>query len=108
MKDWRPQSVLGLEAFQAIAPPLPASRASNLPAAPEHPEISPVPRPYGSIAPETLMDRCFRELVRFYRHSCCGRLCRGIVHRLNTPLQVLFFQLELLEKKSEDELKIIP
>ncbi len=56
---------------------------------------------------ELLLERGFQELVRYYRHSACGRLCRGIVHRLNTPLQVLFFQLELLEQKSLEELKIL-
>ena len=47
------------------------------------------------------------ELVRYYRHSGCGRLCQGLAHRMNTPLQVLFFQLELLEQKSLEELKIL-
>lgn len=58
-------------------------------------------------AQENLLDRCFLELVRYYRHSFSGRLCRGIIHQMNSPLQVLFFQLELLEQKSREELKIL-
>jgi signal transduction histidine kinase len=56
---------------------------------------------------EVLVERSLRELVRFYRHSGCGRLCRGLAHRMNTPLQILFFQLDLLEQKSLEELAIM-
>ncbi len=51
-----------------------------------------------------VLELCFRELVRYYRHSSAGRRCTGIVHQLNTPLQVLSFQLELLQQKSREEL----
>ena len=64
--------------------------------------------PYASPAAEVLLDLCFRELVKFYRHSGCGRLCRGLAHRMNSPLQVLSLQLELLEKKSLEELGFLP
>lgn len=57
---------------------------------------------------EVLLEHSLRELVRFYRHSGCGRLCQGLAHRMNTPLQVLFFQLELLEQKSLEELTLLP
>ena len=53
---------------------------------------------------EQMLDRCWQEMVRFYRHSATGRRCTGIVHNMNTPLQVLSFHLELLEQKSRDEL----
>uniref|UniRef100_A0A7V4LCF9 histidine kinase n=1 Tax=Desulfobacca acetoxidans TaxID=60893 RepID=A0A7V4LCF9_9BACT len=43
------------------------------------------------------------EMVRYYRHAAVGRLAIGIIHNLNTPLQVVSFLLELLEQKSEEE-----
>jgi two-component system, NtrC family, sensor kinase len=52
---------------------------------------------------QEVVECCLRELVRYYRHSGVGRNCRGIVHQMNTPLQVLSFQLELLEQKSQEE-----
>jgi two-component system, NtrC family, sensor kinase len=55
---------------------------------------------------ETL-ERCFKDLIRFYRHSSVGRQCLSIVHQMNTPLQVLFFQMDLLEQKSQEELDIL-
>ncbi|MCX5894030.1 MAG: HAMP domain-containing sensor histidine kinase [Deltaproteobacteria bacterium] len=57
---------------------------------------------------ENLLDRGLGEMVRYYRHSCCGRLSGGLIHRMNTPLQVMSFQLELLEQKSQEELQILP
>jgi signal transduction histidine kinase len=54
--------------------------------------------------PPDCLERCLHELVRYYRHSCAGRLVSGIVHQMNTPLQVLSFQLELLEQKNREEL----
>ena len=51
-----------------------------------------------------MLELCWQELVRFYRHSSVGRRCTGIVHNMNTPLQVLSFHLELLEQKSREEL----
>ena len=56
---------------------------------------------------ENVLDRCFRELVRYYRHSSCGQLSRGLIHQMNSPLQVLFFQLELLEQRSQEEFRIL-
>ena len=56
---------------------------------------------------ENVLDCCFRELVRYYRHSSCGQLSRGLIHQMNSPLQVLFFQLELLEQRSQEELQIL-
>jgi two-component system, NtrC family, sensor kinase len=53
------------------------------------------------------LERALDELVRYYRHSAAGRLVAGIVHRMNTPLQVLSFQLELLEQKSREEWEIL-
>jgi signal transduction histidine kinase len=62
--------------------------------------------PYASEDNEVL-ERSFKELVRYYRHSSAGRRCLGIVHRMNTPLQVLSFQLDLLEQKTQEELDLL-
>jgi two-component system NtrC family sensor kinase len=51
------------------------------------------------------LERTFKELVRYYRHSSVGRRCLGIVHQMNTPLQVLSFQLDLLEQNAREELE---
>ena len=56
---------------------------------------------------ENVLDRCFRELVRYYRHSSCGQLSRGLIHQMNSSLQVMFFQLELLEQRSQEETRIL-
>ncbi len=52
---------------------------------------------------EKMLERCWQELVRYYRFSSVGRRCTGIVHNMNTPLQILSFHLELLEQKSREE-----
>ncbi len=44
------------------------------------------------------LERSLIELVRTYRHASTGRLVTGIVHQMNTPLQVISFQLELLDQ----------
>jgi two-component system NtrC family sensor kinase len=54
-----------------------------------------------------VLERSFQELVRYYRHSSVGSRCLGIVHRMNTPLQVLSFQLDLLEQKAQEELGLL-
>lgn len=54
-----------------------------------------------------ILERSLQELVRYYRHSAVGRRCHGIIHNLNAPLQVLSFQLELLEQKAEEEQKYL-
>jgi signal transduction histidine kinase len=53
------------------------------------------------------LERSFKELVRYYRHASVGRRCLGIVHQMNTPLQVLSFQLDLLEQKAREELEFL-
>lgn len=55
-----------------------------------------------------VLERCFAELVRYYRHSSAGRSVSGIVHQMNAPLQVLSFHLELLEQNSREELEHLP
>jgi signal transduction histidine kinase len=56
---------------------------------------------------DEVLERSFRELVRYYRHSSVGRHCLSIVHQMNTPLQVLSFQLDLLEQKGREEMDIL-
>ncbi len=53
------------------------------------------------------IDRCLTELVRYYRHSAVGRRCTGVIHNMNTPLQVISFQLELLEQKAQEEATLL-
>jgi two-component system NtrC family sensor kinase len=53
------------------------------------------------------MERSLRELAHYYRHSSVGRRCLGIVHQMNTPLQVISFQLDLLEQKAQMELELL-
>ena len=50
---------------------------------------------------------CLAELERYYRHSAVGRRCSGLIHNMNTPLQVISFQLELLEQKAQEEAAVI-
>ena len=59
--------------------------------------------------PETneVLERSLQELVRYYRHSSVGRRCLGIVHRMNSPLQVLSFQMDLLDQKAQEELNLL-
>lgn len=52
-------------------------------------------------------DRYLNELVRYYRHSAVGRRCTGVIHNMNTPLQVISFQLELLEQKTQEEAALL-
>ncbi len=47
--------------------------------------------------------RLLDELCRYYRYSAVGRRITGIVHNFNTPLQVLSFQAELMERKFQEE-----
>ena len=54
-----------------------------------------------------VLELSFQELVRFYRHSGAGVRVLGLVHRMNTPLQVLSFQLDLLEQKAQEELGLL-
>jgi signal transduction histidine kinase len=63
-------------------------------------------QPHGA-QDNTDLERSFQELVRYYRHSSVGRRCLDIVHQMNTPLQVLSFQLDLLEQKAQEELGLL-
>ena len=54
-----------------------------------------------------IVARCLNELVRYYRHSAVGRRCTGVIHNMNTPMQVISFQLELLEQKAQEEAALL-
>lgn len=56
---------------------------------------------------DATLERSFAELVQYYRHSSAGRRCQGIVHLMNTPLQVMSFQLDLLEQKAREEEEVL-
>ncbi len=52
---------------------------------------------------QDLLERCYNELVRYYRFSAVGQRCSGIIHNMNTPLQVLSFVVDVMEQKSAEE-----
>jgi signal transduction histidine kinase len=56
---------------------------------------------------DDLLERSYQALVGYYRHSSVGRRCLGLVHQMNTPLQVLTFQLDLLEQQAQTELNLL-
>jgi signal transduction histidine kinase len=62
--------------------------------------------PFGG-SDNDLLEQSYKELVRYYRHSSAGRRCLGLAHQMNTPLQVLSFQLDLLEQKTREELDLL-
>jgi two-component system, NtrC family, sensor kinase len=91
-----------------LTPEVADQTISPAPAVRDWPNV-PTGLPGSESAPvESLLDQCFQELVHYYRYFCIGRLSQGLIHRMNTPLQVLSFQLELLEQKSKEELRILP
>jgi signal transduction histidine kinase len=57
---------------------------------------------------DAVLELSFVELVRYYRYSSVGRRCLGLVHQMNTPLQVISFQLDLLEQKAREEWAMEP
>jgi signal transduction histidine kinase len=91
----------------------PALKGAAMPA--PGPEVQPGRRhsitvsspPPEALAENEVLARSFQELVRYCRHSGAGRRCLGIVHQMNTPLQVLSFQLDLLEQNARQELDLI-
>ncbi len=56
---------------------------------------------------DEILERSFQALTRYYRHSSVGQRSLGIVHQMNTPLQVLTFELDLLEQKNQTELAML-
>lgn len=58
-----------------------------------------VTRPVGADECESL----FQELIKYYRHAAVGRRITGIVHNINTPLQAILMQSELMERKLKEE-----
>ncbi len=94
-------------------PPVPRARRVARPPAPPRaaapepeplPELVPVPAGPGDLSPGTALETCLAELVRYCRHASAGRLLTGVLHQMNSPLQVLSFQLELLEQNQREEL----
>ncbi len=54
-------------------------------------------------APAVAWERLLQELTKHYRQAMVGRRITGIIHTLNTPLQVLLMQTELMERKLQEE-----
>ncbi len=48
-------------------------------------------------------ERLLHELVKNYRHAVVGRRLTGIIHTINTSLQVILMQSELMERKLKEE-----
>jgi two-component system NtrC family sensor kinase len=67
--------------------------------------ISCLPSDYA--ADHEALERSFKELGNYYRHSSVWRRCLGGIHQMNTPLQVLSFQLDLLEQKAREEQELL-
>ncbi|MFA4903675.1 MAG: HAMP domain-containing sensor histidine kinase [Desulfobaccales bacterium] len=96
-------SLRACESLDGRIGPSPGSEASS-----QHGHsivLSSLPADYSG--EDEALERSFKELVRYYRHSSVGRRCLGIVHQMNTPLQVLSFQLDLLEQKAREELELL-
>jgi len=103
-----------MESKPAAPGPYPWARELDIPGAgPWQPEAAPGEAVSPPVFPGELKSAaeflalCLTELVRYYRHSSAGRRTGGIVHQMNTPLQVLSFQVELLEQKSLAEQKYL-
>ena len=52
---------------------------------------------------EAIWEDLLQELVKQHRHAIVGRRITGIIHTLNTPLQVLLMHSELLSRKLQEE-----
>jgi two-component system, NtrC family, sensor kinase len=82
------------------------STGTKTPAKPQHVKLlSSVPSDY-EMGNEAL-ERCLKELATYFRHSSVGRRCLGVVHQMNTPLQIISFQLDLLEQKALEERELL-
>jgi signal transduction histidine kinase len=49
------------------------------------------------------MECLLQELLKHYRQALVGRRITGIVHNINTPLQVMLMQTELMERQLKEE-----
>ena len=52
---------------------------------------------------EEKVERLFQELLKYYRIGLVGRRVTGIIHAINTPLQIILTQSELMERKLQEE-----
>jgi signal transduction histidine kinase len=48
-------------------------------------------------------ERLFQELLKYYRIGFVGRRINEIIHSINTPLQIVLTQSELMERKLQEE-----
>ncbi len=55
--------------------------------------------PGSNLSRDQAFERLLTELVKYYRLSAIGRRTSGIIHNLNTPLQALIMQMELVKRK---------
>jgi signal transduction histidine kinase len=94
------------EACESLEPGGISNTGSKASAQPNH-SIVLSSLPLDCFGDNEVLERSFEELVRYYRHSSVGSRCLSIVHLMNTPLQVLSFQLDLLEQKAREELELL-
>jgi signal transduction histidine kinase len=52
---------------------------------------------------EENVERLYQELLKYYRMSFMSRRITGIIHAMNTPLQIILTQSELMERKLQEE-----
>jgi signal transduction histidine kinase len=52
---------------------------------------------------EEKIERLLQELLKYYRMGLVSRRITGIIHDLNTPLQIILTQSELMERKLQEE-----
>jgi two-component system, NtrC family, sensor kinase len=45
----------------------------------------------------------FQEVIKYCRYAAVGRRVTGIIHNINTPLQIILTQSELMERKLKEE-----
>ncbi len=102
MKNNPPNRVQTQESVEDGSP-IPGSEASPRPQ--NSTVLSSLPSDY-EMGNEAL-ERCLKELAIYFRHSSVGRRCLGVVHQMNTPLQIISFQLDLLEQKAQEERELL-
>jgi signal transduction histidine kinase len=49
----------------------------------------------------------WHEMIKLYRQAIVGRRITGIIHNINTPLQVILMQCELMGRKLQEEREVL-
>ncbi len=59
--------------------------------------------PTNQAGPLPLSDCLLEAMTKYYRHAAVGRRLTGLIHALNSPLQVLLMQADLIDRKLQEE-----